>query len=402
MTIRKLSLILGVLVPTTLGADWKQFRGTDLTGVAAGQAVPARFGAGENVAWNAPLPGKGPSSPVVAGGRVFVTAAGGPRKDHLYVLAFDAQSGQKLWQRTIWGTGPTAAHPKTSMAAPTPATDGRHVVALFATNDFACLDADGQVLWMRALHEEYPGATDGRGLASSPVLAGDTVVVHCENQNVSFAAGIDVRTGANRWRVDRPRELCWTTPLLLPGRTPADALVLLQGSTRLTAVEPATGREVWNVERASHPIASCTLAGTNLFVPNEKGMAAYELAADGTAPRLLWEQAKLAPDMASPVVLDGRVYALRGEILASADAKTGEIRGQLRLKGSFSASLVAAAGLLYCVNEAGVVHVVRPNDKDGEVVSRNDLGETTLATPGIADGALYVRTEKHLWKFASP
>src|SRR5262249_16876442 len=159
--------------------------------------------------------------------------------------AFDARSGRKLWQRTFWGTGPVAAHPKTSMAAPTPVSDGRLVVALFATNDLVCLDLDGRVCWLRALHEEHPGPTDGRGLAASPGLVGDTVVVHVENQNVSFAAGIDLRTGANRWRIDRPREVCWTTPVVLPGKLAADALVLLQGATRLSAVDPSSGREVW-------------------------------------------------------------------------------------------------------------------------------------------------------------
>src|SRR5262249_10342798 len=141
--------------------------------------------------WKADLPGRGVSSPVVVGSRVFVTASSGTRQDRLHVLAFDASSGKSLWRRTLWATGPTSSHPKTAMAAPTPASDGRHLVALFATNDLACLDLDGNILWLRSLHEEHPGATDGRGLASSPLIAGTTVVVQVECQNLSFAAGID-------------------------------------------------------------------------------------------------------------------------------------------------------------------------------------------------------------------
>src|SRR5205823_1759057 len=119
---------------------WRQFRGTDSTGVApAGEHVPATFAADQNVAWKADLPGRGQSSPIVAGDRVFLTAADGPRRDRLSVLAFDAATGRRLWQRSFWGTGPTHSHPKTTMAAPTPVTDGHHVIALFATGDLVAL-----------------------------------------------------------------------------------------------------------------------------------------------------------------------------------------------------------------------------------------------------------------------
>jgi outer membrane protein assembly factor BamB len=398
---RWLSLPLaGVFAVTAAGADWRQFRGSDSTGVAAGPAVPQQFGPDRNLAWKADLPGRGPSSPVVVGGRVFVTASGGPKQDRLYVLAFDAHTGRRLWQRTFWGTGPTASHPKTAMASPTPASDGRRLVALFATNDLVCLDLDGNVLWVRALHEENPGATDGRGLASSPLIVGPTVVVHVENQNTSFAAGIDLETGQNRWRVDRPRELCWSSPIALPGKTPADALVLLQGSTRLSACDPMTGKEVWGLARDSDAIASSVVGGGTLFVPGEKGLAALALRPDRGPPKALWESLKLNPVTASPVVFGGRLYSLRGAILVSGDVKTGEVRSQLRLKGPFSSSIVAAGGLLYCINEAGVAHVVKPGEKEDTLVESCDLKDTILCTPAIADGALYVRSDGHLWKFA--
>ena len=204
-----------IVLPLVLGADWRQFRGTDSNGHAPGSA-PAEFGPGKNVAWKAALPGRGLSSPIVVGDRVFVTANDGPRQDRLQVLAFDASSGKQLWKRTLWATGPTDSHPKTSMATPTPVSDGRRVVALFATGDLVALDQDGNVLWLRSLHAENPGVTDGRGLASSPVLIAGTAVVHLENQNTSFAAGIDLATGKNRWRVERPREPNWTSPIAIP------------------------------------------------------------------------------------------------------------------------------------------------------------------------------------------
>jgi outer membrane protein assembly factor BamB len=382
-------------------ADWRQFRGTDSTGVApAGEKVPAEVGPDRNVAWKVELPGRGVSSPVVADGRVFLTASDGPRHDRLSVLAFDAATGRRLWQRSLWATGPTHSHPKSCMAAPTPVTDGERVVALFATGDLVALDRDGNVLWVRALNQESPGATDGRGLASSPLLIGETVVVHMETQNTSFAAGVDLRSGADRWRTDRPREMCWTSPLAVPGRKPGERLALLQGMTRLSAVEPLTGKEVWHVERESDPIASAVLAGNVLYVPGAKGLAALELPPGGAAPKLLWEKPQLVAGMASPLVVGPRLYGLRGPILLSVDIKTGEVVSRLRLTGPFSATPVSAGGLLYCVNEAGLIQVVRPGEKEDQRVYSGALGETILATPAVADDALYVRSDQHLWKFA--
>jgi outer membrane protein assembly factor BamB len=392
-------LLALAFLPLALGADWRQFRGTDSAGHAAGGA-PTEFGADKNVAWKAVLPGQGLSSPIVVDGRVFVTASGGPKQDRLQVLAIDVKSGKQLWQRSLWATGPTDSHPKTSMAAPTPVSDGKRVVALFATGDVVAVNPDGDVLWLRSLYEENPGATDGRGLASSPLLVAGTVVVYVENQNKSFATGIDPATGKSRWRVERPREPNWTSPIAIPGAD-GKPLVLLQGTTRLSALDPATGKEVWALDRPSDPIASSVLSGNVLYVPGEKGLAALELQGNA-APKLLWEQAKLNPVTASPVVLSGRIYCLRQGILVAGDLKTGGVVGQLRLKGTFSASLVTAGGLLYCVNEGGEAQVVRPDDKDGQVVARGDLGETVLGTPAIVDGAIFLRGEKHLWKMAKP
>jgi outer membrane protein assembly factor BamB len=395
-------LLLSLAFLGTAGADWRQFRGTTPAGVANGESAPRKFGPKENLAWRIDLPGRGVSGPVVVGDRVFVTASGGQRQSRLHVLAFDARSGRKLWQRNFWATGPTASHPKTAMAAPTPASDGKHLVALFATNDLACFDLDGNLLWLRSLHGENPGASDGRGLASSPVISGSTVIVHDENQNVSFACSIDLETGADRWKVDRPRELCWTSPILVPGKKPDEELVLLQGSTRLTAIEPRTGRTAWTIERDSDPIASSALAGNVLLVPGGKGLAAFRLQ-PGKSPKRLWESLKLTPSsMASPVVLGDRVYSFRGSILVNGDLKTGRLRGKLRLAGAFSSSPLVAGGLLYCCNEAGTAFIIQPDEKDGTVLHRCELKDIILGTPALAGGALYVRSDKHLWKFAGP
>jgi hypothetical protein len=392
--------ILSLLPLLVVAGDWRQFRGSDSTAFAPGGALPPRFGKTENVAWSSELPGRGVSGPIVAGGRVFVTASSGHKNDRLHVLAFDAEMGQQLWQRTFWATGPTDCHPKTCMAAPTPASDGQRLVALFATQDLVCLDFSGNVLWVRSLYEENPGATDGRGLASSPIIVGDTVVVYSENFNNSFVAGIDIATGVNRWQHACTKIHNWTTPILLPGKTPAEARVLLQGATRLSVIEPGNGREEWAMDYKTNPIPSSAVAGNILLVPGaEKGLAAWQLQPSGP-PKLLWENLKLNPDTASPLVADDRVYVLRSGVLAIGDVKTGEIIAQVRLKGPFSASPVSDGRSLICISEEGTAQVLPLGEKEPKPLE-SKLEEPILATPAIANGALFVRSDKHLWKIAA-
>jgi outer membrane protein assembly factor BamB len=386
----------------SLAADWTHFRGSDSTGVGSGAAVPLPFGPKQHLAWRAELPGRGLSSPVLVGNRVFLTASSGEKQNRLHVLAYDAKTGQKLWQRTLWATGPTDSHPKTCMAAPTPASDGKYLVVLFATNDLICVDLDGHPQWIRSLHDENAGAADGRGLASSPLIIDSTVIIQCENQNTSFAAGIDLVTGKNRWRQDRPREVNWSSPISIPGKSTDHRLALLQGSNKLSACEPLTGKEVWAIKGKWHPIASSVITGKTLLVPGEQKLCAYELQADAAPPKLLWEQTRLNPATASPVVSEGKIYVLRGSILTVGEFKTGNVLSQLRLKGNFSSSLVVAGGLLFCTNEDGIVHVVRPAENDPELVESCAFEETILCTPAATDGALYLRSDKHFWKIGKP
>jgi outer membrane protein assembly factor BamB len=397
---RSFAPVLAILALAIVAADWRQFRGPAGAGAADGPAPPIEIGP-ERAAWKADLPGRGLSCPIVVGDRVIVTACTGRLQDRLHVLAFSAADGKKLWERTVFATGPTAAHPKTCMAAPTPVSDGRRIVALFATDDLVCLDLDGNVQWARCLHEEIPGATDGRGLAASPVIVGNTAVVHVETQNVSFAAGIDLDSGVNFWRIDRPQGITWTTPTVLPGWSATGGdLVLLQGSTQLSAIEPATGKSAWNIDRHNDQIASGLCRGDVLYIPGENGLGAFRRQAAGP-PKLLWESEKLNPSTASPVVIGERLYCPRGQILVVGDVSNGAEVGRLRLRGNaIGASPVTAGGLLFCAAEDGVVTVMKPSEKEPAVLGNGTVGETLLATPAIAGGALYLRSDGHLWKFA--
>jgi outer membrane protein assembly factor BamB len=375
--------------------EWPQFRGPDGTAVSDEKELPAKWSTTENVRWKAELPG-GVSSPVVAGGRVYVTAASTFRQRRLHVLCFDAASGEKKWERQLAATGSTTCHPKTSMAAPTPVTDGRHVYALFATGDLAAFNRDGDLLWYRALQSDYPEITNQVGMAASPVLAGETLLLPLENAGDSFALGVDVRTGRNRWKVPRRRDINWVTPTVtrFRGRTAA----LFQTSGEITAYDADSGEVLWSFKNNKlGSVPSPALVDDLVIVPGEPSIA-LRILGDGR-PEVVWKSRRLKAAYASPVVYKGRIYAMTDIGVACLDPVTGQEIWRERLGNGFSASPIIADGKLYIAKEEGATSVVELGDKP-KILADNDLKETLLATPAIANGAIYLRTEKHLYCIA--
>ncbi len=183
---------------------------------------------------------------VVAANKVYITCSSGTRDDRLHVLCFDVTTGKQLWHRQLQGTGGTACHPKTCMAANTPAADETGVYALFATGDLVAFDADGTLRWYRSLVGDYPTITNQVGMASSPVLVKDRLIVPMDNSGDSFIAAVDTKYGKNVWKVERPRDINWVTPLVreVSGRTE----VLFAGlcRTHLIAYDAANGDKRWD------------------------------------------------------------------------------------------------------------------------------------------------------------
>jgi len=376
-------------------ADWPQFRGPECNGVSAETAVPAVLKT--NLGWKADLPGQGISSPIIIGDRVFVTCSGGLKQQKLHVLCLNAADGSKRWERQFWATGRTMCHEKTSVAAPTPASDGRHIVALFSSSDVVCLDLDGNLRWFRGLGRDYPNASHSLGQSSSLVIADGVVLAQVENESESFSAGLDLSTGVNRWKLDRPKHPNWTSPIVL--RHEGKDLFAIQSRKGLVAVEPATGKLVWEFTEGGSSIPSSAQSGGVLYVP-AGGLTAIQPGSGAERPRLLWKSSQLRPGTPSPIVMGDKAFALSdGGILTCGSAVTGQRAWQLRLKGPFSATPVAAGNFLYCVSEKGVAQVVDITKPEGEVVNELDLAEKILCTPSIAGGAIYLRSDTRLWKF---
>jgi outer membrane protein assembly factor BamB len=396
-----LSVWLGWIAIAQAG-DWRQFRGSESNGLGDDILPPTKFSATENVAWKAPLPGRGLSSPIVVGDRVFVTCSSGFRDDRLHVICFDIKEGSKLWERQYSATGRTSHHPKNPVASSTPASDGKRIFALYSSNDLACLDLDGNLEWFRGLTYDHPNASNSLGMASSPIVIGSTLIAQIENDSESLATGIDVQSGVSRWTSVRPKKANWSSALVWPKRFGGkEDLAILQSSEGMAAIKPMTGEVAWKYTDGASTIPSSVAADGILYAVSH-GITALKPPTDSANIEQLWRASKLGPGTGSPLVYQGRLYSINGAgVLLAADLKTGETKWQLRVPGPFSGSAVAVGGHLYVFNEKGEGHCVKLGEDAGELVSTGDLaGEVFLCTPAVSNGAIYIRSDKSLWKIA--
>jgi outer membrane protein assembly factor BamB len=388
------------LASISFAADWPQFRGPDSTGLAADASLPAK----PKIDWTTPLPGRGLASPIVIGDKVFITASSGPQQQRLHVLCLNAGTGKKIWERQLQATGRTMTFAKSSVAACTPCSDGRRLFALWSSNDLAAFDLDGNLLWLRGLTADYPNASNSLGMASSPIVLGDTVVVLIENDSESYTLGIDARTGRNMWKLDRPKTANWTSPVPFRADAKTSPIVLLQSTAGILAVDPVSGSRLWEYSEGASTISSSVVADGTVFVPSN-GITALTPADKGAAPAQLWRAKQINPSTISPLVLDGLLFSINSAgVIATADAKTGESKWKLRVTGPFSASPVGAGRRLALVNEKGLLQIVDVSKGDGFITGDlqlpliADTKELILGTPALSGPHIFIRTDSNLWR----
>jgi len=378
--------------------DWPCFRGPE-TGVSKATGLPLSWDGktGKGVAWKLELPGKGVSSPVVVGNRLYLTAAVGYLEKRLVVLAVDPGSGKQLWKRQLTATGPTACHPTTSMAGPTPVADAQGVYALFATGDLVSFSPDGDLRWYRSLVTDHPTVGNQVGMASSLALSGGLVIVQMENIGESFIAGIEPGTGIEKWRIPRESSSTWNSPVAV--QVGGKDRVIVQNAKGFVLLDPANGQEIWSHKGPMVPIASPAVSEGQLFACGSPFVA---MPLGDSQGKITWESSKMGARHASPLAVDGKVYGVVQIGLNCLDAKSGKEVWQQRLKGPISASPVAADGRIYLFAEDGSGYVVKLGGDKPQLLATNTLGESVSATPAIQGGKLILRAEKHLWCFQAP
>jgi outer membrane protein assembly factor BamB len=354
--------------------------------------------------WSAPLPGRGLASPIVVGSRVFIACSSGPQQDRLHLICFSADGGKKIWERQLQATGRTMSHPKTSIAACTPCSDGRRVFALWSSNDLAAFDLDGNLLWLRGLTSDYANASNSLGMASSPIVIGETVVTMIENDSESYSLGVDAKTGRNLWKLERPKAANWTSPVAWRADANSAPVAVLQSSKGLLAVDPVSGSRLWEYTEGASTMSSSVAVEGVIYAPSN-GITALVPKSNNPVPEQRWRSKQINPSTISPVVLGKQLFSINGAgVITSADTATGDNRWKLRLTGPFSGSPVAAGTRLAAVSENGLVQIVDVTTPEGTLAGQLQLPlkeeskELILSTPALSGKSNFVRTDSTLWR----
>jgi hypothetical protein len=382
--------------------DWPQFRGPGGQGHSTETGLPLEWSETRNVAWKVPVPGRGWSSPVVAGGRVWLTTAITVQRDtSLRLMAFEVESGRQALDVEVFKVrGTDLLNAKNSHASPTPIVDGDRVYVHFGAEGTAAVSPTGTILWKTRL--TY---TSQHGNGGSPELAGDLLVVNCDGFDEGFVAALDTRTGKTRWRADRrqPISQAYSTPLLIHAGD-RDQLVSV-GAFNTVAYDPQNGKEIWRVSypegfsNVPRPVygAGLVFISTGFNQPSLLAIRP-DGRGDVTRTHVAWKLSRGAPLTPSPILAGDELYVVTDNGIASClDARTGAVRWQQRLGNSFSASPVLADGRLYFLDEDGRTTVIAP----GAVftpLAANTLDGATLASMAVAARSFFIRTATHLYR----
>jgi outer membrane protein assembly factor BamB len=458
-----ISLSLAATIPSRAAGpfDWPQFRGPGGNGVADEAKLPQTWSTTANVAWAIDVPGRGWSSPIVWGDRVFVTTAvndgafkapstgifgndyaaelakqGVPEAEIVKrvvtrdieltsdtgavsyrVYAFDAKTGRVVWQQEAHRGHPAGGrHRKNTYASETPVTDGERLYVSFGGNvGVFCYSLDGKLLWKKNWPPQ-PIYLDF-GTASSPVVHNGRVYQLHDNDGEGFLSALDARTGAEVWNVKRtdaaPMTSGWATPFIWQHKGRTEIVTI---GRALVVSYDANGRELWRLKGMTQATPSPVASGDVLYVgsgsqgESNRPLVAVRAGASGDISLqkdqsandfVAWLQPRFSGYTPSPLVYRGRVYAINDNgILQVADAATGVEVFKARMGGgghTFSSSPVASQGLIYLTSEDGDTFVIRAGDRYEEI-AKNSLGEMSLATPAAGADSLYVRTQTKLYR----
>lgn len=426
------------------GVNWPQFRGPGASGKAKGFKTARKWDAksGEGIKWKTAIPGLGLSSPIIWGDRVFITTAvradgDQPLKVGLYgdiqpvkddsefswqVVCLDKKTGEILWNKTAHTRVPKIArHTKASHANSTPATDGKHVVAMFGAEGLYCYDMEGELLWKKdfgPIDSGYFAVPEAQwGFGSSPIIHDGKVILQCDVQKDSFIAAFDVKDGREIWRTPREEVPTWCTPAIAPA--PAGEQVVANGWKHIGGYNLSTGKELWKlVGGGDIPVPTPIIGKGLIYITNAHGWMApiyavktsatgsIELKQDGDSnENVAWWGARIGNYMQTPLLYGDHLYSCRDNgVLSVFNATTGEQVYQKRIgKGTtgFTASAVAANKKLYYTSEDGDVYVIKTGAKF-KLYATNAMGEPCMATPAISEGMIFIRGEKHLFAVDAP
>lgn len=409
------ALFCVLITSSAFAENWPNWRGPSNNGVASGKNYPIKWSSTENVAWKVVLPGKGTSTPAVWGDRIFVSCS----VDQKNLLVCLDRNGKEQWRAEL-GHERTGKNAKASGSNPSPVTDGQYVYAYFKSGDFACLDFAGKIIWQKNLQKLYGEDTLWWDLGTSPVLTKDFVVVACMHSGPSYVAAFKKASGEVAWKqarnLDAPEEAAqsYSTPVVLTegGR---ETLIVL-GADHVTAHDAATGRELWRFgglnptgHKYFRSIASPAVSDGIVVAPYARAATITGIrlggSGDVTSSHIAWKKEGLGTDVPTPVAINGKAYVCtdKGEV-ACLDLQTGKTlwSGTVeKHRTPYSSSPVIADGKIYVTREDGKTFVLEQGN-EFKVLSENELGEQTVASPAFVDGRILIRTFNTLYCIGSP
>jgi outer membrane protein assembly factor BamB len=432
-----LSLLLGVSAIEKDGVNWPQFRGPHSLGVAEDPNLPDKWSATENVAWKTDIAGVGWSSPIVWADRIFVTSVisageveppkkglyfGGnrleiPKDEHRWMLyCVDWKTGKVLWEREVFRGAPKGPrHLKNSYASETPVTDGERVYAYFGNLGLFCYDLKGNLLWKQNI--EARKTRFGWGTAASPVLHKDRIIIVNDNDEQSFLAAYDKKTGQQVWKVDREIGTNWATPYIWETKQRTELIV---PATKAVRSYDLNGKVLWEFKGMSSIVIPVPFSKFDLLYissgyvgDQHRPVYAVRPGASGDISLkegeksnqfIAWYLPQGGPYNPSPLVYGDYYYTLydRG-FFTCHDARTGkEIYGKQRIDpnaGAYTSSPWAYNGKIFCLSEDGDTFVIQAGP-EYKLLGKNSLDEMCMATPAIARGSLIIRTASKLYRIS--
>ncbi|MCA8983020.1 MAG: PQQ-binding-like beta-propeller repeat protein [Planctomycetaceae bacterium] len=392
---------LSVNFVTDVSAEnWPRFRGPNGAGISSETGFPETW-TENDYAWVINLPGIGHCSPVIWDDQLYVTAGetdGTVRR----LLCYDAKTGVERWRREL-ALNDVHLHLKNSHASGSPATDGRHVVAVFGDETqlvAGCWTVDGKELWRQDLGEFL----SEHGPACSPIIQGNLVIVCKEMKGPSAIFALDVETGKLVWKTEREfRRTSYATPIVRTRKDGVDEVICVSGMMGITGLELKTGKMLWkSPEFPMRTVGSPVLtekAVLNLCGSGGSGKLLMAIPLDQTGEiEPMYTMSQKIPYVPTPIYKDGLLFfLLDGGILHCANAENGEEVWVERLGGKFTASPIWLDGRIYAVDEEGTVVVMKVGAEEFRELARVPLGEMSHSTPAVANGRLYFKTATKLF-----
>jgi outer membrane protein assembly factor BamB len=402
-----------LIAASSVLADWPSWRGPTGQGICDEKDLPLTWGGKDEVGvlWKISLPGvdakakqdRNQSSPMVARGRVFLTASYWPNNaktdefpEH-HVCCYQLSDGKSLWDVTI-APGPWKLHDlRGGYTAPTPATDGERIYVLFGSSVIAALDFDGKIVWRKEIKPyDFDVAIGG-----SPIVFGDTIIFQCDQVNKSSRLlGFDCKTGDIKWEEKRPNQnFSHSTPVLVKIKDKPQLLVA--ASNELQGVDPVNGKVLWWCNAAGDTV-SPVYGGGVVYCDSGRGGVGVAVdptgAGDVTKTNLKWKAPQVPEGFSSPVIVGEYLYRVHNPgILKCWKLDTGETLISERLAGVSTASSPFATpdGRIYFAS-AGKSYVLKAGPKL-EVLATNDLGDPSEASPAVSDGKIVLKGSKYLY-----